>query len=740
MAGASAAHAAEATAPINPSSASDDRSKETFINAERMSFDQNTGIATATGHVEIARSGYILHADKITYDQNKDMMHAEGHVAMLMPDGEVQFADKEEVTGDMKQAFATNLSVLFPDNSRLVAQNGQRYEGRYMTADKGLYTACNVCKDDPDHQPLWQIRADKIVHDNETHDVYYHDATLDFLGLPVMYTPYASAPDPTVERRQGFLTPTPGYTPSAGAFVRTPYYFDIAPDKDAIFAPTFSTNDIAQLGGEYRERFERGSLQLDGNIEYADLTSENTGDDKGDRVRGNLLGMFRYDINNIWRAGADVDYASDKSYLQRYNLTAATNLTDRAYVEGFQGRDYAAVNTYYFQDLRPGTQPVQPTVLPEVGFNTLGEPGQTFGGRWSMDGSMLITARDNQSAALPEQGPETRRASLDGGWERQFVSDTGLLTTISGLLRGDSYWADNVIDPSGSGNVFNNVLLSRQFEQANVVFRYPMGRRGEDYEQILEPIAMLTAAPTVHTSDQQPIEDSLDLQFDYTNLFSPNRFTGTDLIEGGSRATYGLRNAFIADSGAHLDLFGGESYDFTPDNLFPTLSGLHDHASDYVGNISLSPGKWLDADYSFRISHIDFTPQMQDAHMSFGVPVFRPMLRYILAYQTETTGIVDTIEEGTIGFSSNFTKYWTFVFQHIQGFQPQPGARQTSANLIYTDECFIAGVTLERNDITRFDIKPGTSILFHVYLRNIGGLHTDSFSAPTFPAEFRQPE
>src|SRR6202000_2321577 len=91
-----------------PTKKNAEQDTETLISATRMNFDQNANIATATGDVEIARSGYVLHADKVIYNQNTGVMHAEGHVAILHPDGEVSFADREEVTGDMKEAFAKN--------------------------------------------------------------------------------------------------------------------------------------------------------------------------------------------------------------------------------------------------------------------------------------------------------------------------------------------------------------------------------------------------------------------------------------------------------------------------------------------------------------------------------------------------------------------------------------------------------------------------------------------------------
>ncbi|MFY9289041.1 MAG: LPS assembly protein LptD [Alphaproteobacteria bacterium] len=722
---------------INHTFQAKDKKQETLITAQQMTTDQTTGIVTAKGKVEIAHGGYILHADKVTYNQKNGVMRAEGNVTILTPSGEVEFAKKQEISGDMKQAFAENVGILFPDNSRLAAKTVQRYDGRYVVAEKATFTACNVCKEDPDKPPLWEARGETITHDNVEHDVYYHDATIEFAGVPVFYTPYFSAPDPSVTRRQGFLTPTPGVSPNIGNFVHVPYYFDIAPNIDATFAPTFSQNDALQLGGEYRQRFRKGNLELDGSFTRTTLISDK-GVNQGDQWRGHLFGNFLYNIDNAWRAGSEVAFTSDKSYLQRYRISSADQLTNRAFVEGFKGRNYAVTNMYYFENLRPGSQPVQPLILPEASFHALGEPGKTLGGRWSFNGSLLVTDRNNKNQSPSQQGPNTRRFSLDTGWERQFTSDTGLVSTLSGMVRGDTYWADNVNNPNGSGNNFNNVTLARHFEQANAIFRYPMGRTGDGYQQLLEPIVALTAAPDLRTSSRQPIEDSIDIEFDETNLFMPNRFTGRDLIESGSRATYGLRHAITTHDGARVDMFGGQSYDFTKNNNFPQQSGLRKNLSDYVGRIDFIPAQWMNLNYGFRLDEHDLSPQRQDALISAGVPEFRPFSRYLSAYQTGTTGILDTVEEVTIGFTSNFAKYWTLSGSHRHALQPQPGGRNSSASLTYADECFIFGITANHDDTQRADISSGTSVVFHFFLKNLGGLHTDSTSSANFPAEFRK--
>ncbi len=712
---------------------------KTLISAQQMHSDSETGIVTASGKVEVVYNDYVLHADKITYNQQTDVVVAEGNVALLMPTGEVVFSDRQEVTGDMREAFAQNVGILFPDNARMAARTIRRYDERYMLANKALYTACNVCRENPDVLPLWQVRAKSITHDNVEHKIHYHDATLDFAGVPIAYTPYLAGPDPTVKRKQGFLPLAPGISPNIGDYVKIPYYFDIAPDKDMTLTPTLSTEDKFQIATQYRQRFERAKLLLDGSVTRAELI-EDTGENKGQQWRGHLFGTYLANIDNIWRAGADVQWTSDKSYLQRYNISNIDQTVSRAYAEAFKGRDYLALNSYYFQDLRAGTDVAEPVVLPSATFSALGDPGSAWGGRWSFDGNTLITYRDNTAKSLTEQGPDTRRLSLNAGWQRQFISDTGLEATVSGLARTDSYWANNVISADAS-QAYDRALFTRPFAQANVVTRYPLGRSGDGYQHLVEPILAFTLAPDVRRITKQPLEDSFDIEFDETNLFAPNRFTGSDLVEGGSRVTYGLRNALTADNGAHLDLFGGQSYNFSRNPDVSTRSGLSGHASDYVGRIDFSPAPWFYLNYGFRLAQENLSFERQDASMSIGEPVFKPTLRYIQAYQRDAaTNLYNQVRQVTFGLTSNFTKYWTFTGSHTHSFDPQPGPRESSVALTYVDECFAFGVGVTHNETNRADISSGTSVAFHFYLKDLGGLHTDSVSNITFPAEFRQTE
>lgn len=705
------------------------KAAQPLLQADRLSFDENTNIITATGNVEVSQNDQVLRADKITYDRNTNVVRAQGNIAVKnLKSGEILHAKQLEMTSDMKEGFISGIGILFPDNSRLAAADAERYEGRYLVVNRGVYSACNLCKDDPNKPPLWQIKGKRVTHDAEKKDVIYRDATVEFGGVPLFYTPYLAHPDPSVKRRQGVLAPVAGYSQNLGSMLRVPYYFDLAPHSDLVFAPTFSTEDKLQLAADWRHRFSGGSMSWSGSVARTDFVNED-GIDRGYQWRGHLFGQSRFNLNRLWRAGTDVNFASDKSYLPRYKISSEDTLVNRAYAERFSGRSYAVGNMYYFQDLRPGTRLTEPFVAPELRYSALGEPGRTLGGRWSLSTGMLVTSRE-RDIPLTQQGPSTRRFSVDAGWERQLVSTTGFLTTVSAFARADAYWADNVPDPDkplGSG--FTNIERVRPFAQTDIAVRYPLGRRGDGYQQIVEPITVLSVAPRVSRKTILPNEDSLDVAFDETSLFSPNRFTGVDRIEGGTRTAYGIRHSLVGDNGAKIEMIGGQVFRLKKDLSLPDSSGLQERFSDYVGRIDVQPAKWLEANYSFRLDPKDLEFTWQQFTAAAGVPAFKPRVNY-LSVEQGGVSLSDNqrIEEGTLGFSSRFTDYWTFSAYHKHAFKPAPGPRTTELTLGYKDECFEAALTGQRDHTSRLDVKDGTTVLFRIFLKNIGGIETDSLS------------
>ena len=205
--------------------------------ADELTYDQERETVRATGNVEIVYGERILLADEITYLQPQDLVVATGDVALLDATGHVVFADRVEVTGDLREGVLENLRAILADGARFAAIGARRTDGTLTEMRKAVYSPCFLCPEDPTQPPLWQIKAVKVFHDEERKVIEYRDAWFELAGIPVFYTPYLSHPDPTVVRKSGFLFPTFGVSSDLGVIAGIPYYWVIDDNKDATITP-----------------------------------------------------------------------------------------------------------------------------------------------------------------------------------------------------------------------------------------------------------------------------------------------------------------------------------------------------------------------------------------------------------------------------------------------------------------------------------------------------------------------
>ena len=150
-----------------------------------------------------------------------------------------------------------------PSTRRISRRRGRSAaSGETTVFEDGTYTACQPCKEHPDKPPLWQMRAMRIIHKNDEQTIYFEDADLEFLGIPVAYIPYLSAPDPSVKQRSGVLAPH-YYTKTALGFgLGIPIYWALAPDYDLTVTPTYLTRQGLLGSVEWRQKFVNGSYNI----------------------------------------------------------------------------------------------------------------------------------------------------------------------------------------------------------------------------------------------------------------------------------------------------------------------------------------------------------------------------------------------------------------------------------------------------------------------------------------------
>jgi LPS-assembly protein len=693
------------------------RDQPVYYQADGATYDRDTGIATLTGHVEFWQGDRILLADKVTYDRNTNVVAATGNVVLLEPDGRTLFSNYAELSGGMKDGVLDGMSALLAENGRIVANGARRIDARINELSRPVYTTCNLCKKDPTAPPLWDIRARDAIQDVENKRIEYHDAVVDIYGLPVMYLPYFTHPDPSAKRESGILVPAIGYTKHLGAFASVPYYWVIDAQSDATFTPLVATENGPQLGVQYRRAFNDGTIRIDGSI----------ANDKG-QPAGDIFAKGQFALNDEWRWGFDLNRASSAQYFNDYRIQGAQDiLASRIYLEGFGQGSHALLESRLYQGLTSTLDTNQlPYVAPRYAYSFVGQP-DALGGRFSIDTNDFNVLRGN--------GTNTERLALSANWDRPAIGRLGDVWDVSLHLDTAAYSAHR-LDEQPNFATADNASTLQAMPTVGVMLHWPFRRNAGDWgTQLIEPITQLLAAPnnSKYIDSLIPDEDSLDLEFTDANLFSINRFNGVDRLEGGMRANVALHAEWLFPSGAAVDALVGQAFQLKKNLAFAANSGLQNTSSDIVSHLSWTPNSYFDITSRQRFSNSTMQIHLFDAVASAGPSNLRftagyiytntnPFLQYYTASQL--TAPNTPRNEITAGFNTSFLSHWKLHASVRRNLQTSQMV-SVLAGGSYEDECFIFDISFYRRYTSLNNDNGSTAVLFQITLKTVGefGFH-----------------
>lgn len=703
------AAAAEAPRAAETRAAAEGEVEPVVLTARELEWDPRTRTATARGDVEISRGGRTLVAEEVSWSEPENRIRARGNVVLLEPTGDAFFGDSLEVTGDLATGAVERLRVLLRGGARIAAVRGTRSEGTTTTLEDAVYSPCPLCADGRS-PPLWQIRASRVSHDRRTRDVTYENARFEVAGVPVFWTPWFRHPDPTVERRSGFLVPTAGSSSALGLTLEVPYHWVLGPNRDVTFSPMFTTEQGVVLGGEYRELRELGESRFAGSFTYADAYAREGRKPEGKELRGHLDGRGRYRLSELWDAGFDLALSSDNTYRKRYGFGSDDVLENRAYVQKVVGRDYLALQALAFQGLREDDrQGTFPIVLPLAEARLVSSPLEN-GGILTLDSSLVALTRPS--------GLDTRRFSTTLGFELPGIGPIGDVRRLRLDLRSDAYLYNG--DPVSFASAGGTEVRGRVLPRLLVDWSWPLFGTTGSWTHVLEPTLAFKASPNRGRDRRIPNEDSQVFEFDETNLFEPSRFPGLDRIDGGTRLAYGLRFDSRSPGGIELAGVVGQSFQVRRNETVPADSGVRKNFSDYVGRIDFRPSEYLDLSYRFRLDREDYLFRRSDLFASFGPDRLRFDVGW-LRLSDEPTGLGPRArEELRAGVRLQFLDDLALAFRTRRDLNDD----RTISNmvgLLYTHPCFVVVAGFEQRFTRTGDLDEETSFKIRVSLTNLGG-------------------
>ncbi len=678
-----------------------------YFSADELQSESKTNLVTASGNVEIIREDLTLRADKVSYDKNNDHISAQGNVILVEKNGNVVFADKINLKEHMQDADVENIKVVLLDKTRMAAQSFHKKADNRKVLRKAVYTPCNVCRTEA---PLWQIKAGKVIHNPEDKNIEYQNAFLEIKDIPVLYTPYFSHPDPSVKHRSGFLFPRFMSNNYLGASIQPQYFWDISPQENMIFNPILSTEKGIVYSGIFNKYFYRGELNASG------MFLQDRDDDN--KNRGNLFLYGRYELNDYWVADTDINYASDHNYLKDMSLPKKDDswLTSRLRFQAFDYRNYASVESYYYDMLSYNLQKSnRPYVLPIMGYENYSAPDRY--------GAYTKTVL-NAASVYHKEDDSTQRLTMINSWNLPYTSPYGEKYKLSASLKSDLYYIDRYLNPE---NEVYSGTTARIIPQIGLEWRLPFIKNTTNTSQILEPIIVAAVAPNQDNQpDKIPNEDSQDIELTDVNIFDLDRYSGYDRNDTGSRVSYGLNWSAYDKKWGRTAFLLAQTYEFNQEDNLLNQANETSHLSDYIGRVYASPSNYFNMNYRFKIDKDDFKVNYSELSASAGSDVLRLYTSYIFFPEADNTSLLDSSrrQEIYLSLQSKITRNWSAQIFTREDLVNKK-AISHGGGITYEDECAKFSFSAEKEYSEDPSADNDITFYFSFFLKTLGGVGTN---------------
>ncbi|HEY8440953.1 MAG TPA: LPS-assembly protein LptD [Xanthobacteraceae bacterium] len=747
--------------------------EQMLVRAEVINYDYTNERVSAVGNVQLYYGASTLEADRVIYDQKTKRLHAEGNVRLMQPDGTVTYGEIMDLSDDLRDGFVDSLRIDAPEQTRFAGSRADRSEN-FTVFHNGVYTACEPCKDDPRKPPKWQVKAMRIIHDQGEKMMYFEDARLEMVGVPIAYLPFFSAPDPTVTRKTGFLIPTYSHSSVYGYGAAVPFYWAIAPDYDATITPLITSKQGPLLQGEFRQRLIDGSYSIRGTGLFQldkDVFLNGGNPTPGYRDwRGSLESTGQFKLSDQWVWGWDGTLLSDKTYFFDYKLQQGLQSSNfnfigltpdaaisQAYIAGRGERSYFDARALYFYGYSVFDDQKQlPVVHPVVDHDyTFKYP--IFGGELATRSNLTSLSRDsanfdpiNQQAVLGGQclpmtaDPTVKtpancllrgvpgdynRFSNETTWRRTIIDANGQMFTPFLTMRTDAA-SIKVFDQPGVSNYIpvGQSDLGRVMPTAGIEYRYPLIAVQSWGTQTIEPIAQLIFRPNESHVGAFPNEDAQSLIFDDSNLFKVNKFSGWDRVEGGGRANVGVEYTAQFNKGGNVSFLFGQSYLLYGQNSFalPSTtntgldSGLDTKASDYVARLTYQPNSLLAFTSRFRFDHESLALQRAELETTASFGRWTTSVLYG-SYAPQPDIGFPNWRDGILGTARfKLTPEWVLLGAARYDLIAHK-VSQTQIGLGYVDDCLILALNYITDYAYAGSVSVNHSVMMQISLRTLGG-------------------
>lgn len=506
------------------------------------------------GDVAISQGDRRLHADYMYFNRSTDQAELRDGVEIRQPGILVRGTGAAVNMAGREAVFKGGEFVLHDDHMRGEAGHIDHSADGVITLQDGRLTSC-----EPGHE-AWQIKGGQLRVDPNTKQGSGRNVVIELGGIPIIYVPYLSFPVGE-ERKSGLLIPAVG-TSEGGLDITIPWYWNIAPNQDAIFAPRYSHGHGAMMETEWRylNRVSHNALNLawlpddrgGGDPDVDKLIADGADEALLRPYKGEdrWLAQLEHEGGDNSRWYSDVNYAkvSDVDYF-RDIAPESFDIANNTFLHQSAQLGYRLPNW----DINARVQAYQNLLidlddnyrqLPRVQMN-----GRYIKSKWGMtfNHEWVNFSHSDESYITGQRANIDYQLEWNGQWQwgtfRPQLGVQGLAYSLDG---------DNLRDGADTSPLLHAPYAALD---ASLIFERQGGRHTLEPKIFYLYRDHANHTPLYQITDPEQGEprdvnfDTTPLTFSYDQMFRARRFAGGDRLGDANQLTIGLTSQWMDKQG-----------------------------------------------------------------------------------------------------------------------------------------------------------------------------------------------
>ena len=636
------------------------------LKANIVSGDQITGDINAKGNVEISKESNIIYANEVTYNKNTKIIKAFGDVKIKNLEIGYVLTPRIEIKDDFSIGDFFDARVFFVDGSYLFSKKMSRLSKEKTSLKKSIFSICpneEIVKDNSKAGSFFDfvtISSTTSTIDRENNNLSSWNSVVKLYKVPVLYIPYLKSPLPAKKRQTGLLQPSYSKNSNFGLGLRAPYFIDIAKNKDLTIAPVyyFGSNQVI-LNNNWRHFTKYGSYDF--NAEISNNKIQSTLDKIViERSKKNIRWFFDGNGTFDFTKNIGLDFSlktvADRNYLRDYHFDYLAYTVSKINIDYINQRNYLSLKTIRFQELEnTSKEKNSPLVLPSINGRYETKP---------LFFKEKLILETNFTTITRLEGLQYRRGSFTPQFKIPF-NVKGNLFEFSTKLQGDFYSLNDkdlrVFDTRKYQAQQSNLKSEIAFN-----WRLPIRNKSKKNTLTLEPIINFVMSDFRAKNSLIPLEDSVDSELTFSNLFVNDRISGYDRNESGRRVSYGFKSSFFNNLG-EFDFTAGQAFIIKSIKQDVVIRGFaENNKSNIVGMASYRGKKYFSMSYSFQLDQANYRNDINQVVTNFNYKKFNLNADYLLIRHTSIYSTRK--EQATIAPSFELPNKWKIKISTTRDF------------------------------------------------------------------------